>query len=211
MKFWRLSECCGNLVLEKPTSIPPFPFPHAFGKPRSVHTGIQIPEWTVPYQNRCYLKETKKIFLQNPKPYLKKIIDRESKRRWELYTRAVLCRPDLLGGEEHIARGEVCLCKLQHASRPTDGTLVRTELRMRPLPFLDLSFVPDRKFPPSQQGGTGIVLGRFHWQTEATAPPPCLPLLRHTHISSLVRCASDATLRLNEARILGRLRPSIAL
>lgn len=57
-----------------------------------------------------------------------------------MYTRAVLCRPNLgirvLGGEEHIARGRECLYKLQYASRPTDGTLVRTEARMRPLAFL---------------------------------------------------------------------------
>lgn len=89
----------------------------------------------------------------------------------------------------YIARGKERLYKLQYASHPTDGTLVRTEVRMRPL-ALDLSLVPDRKFPSSQQGGTGIVPGRFRWQAEATAAPRCLLLLCHPHTSSsLLRCA----------------------
>lgn len=131
-----------------------------------------------------------------------------------MYTQAVLCRSNLgirlLGGEEHIARGKESHCKLQQASRPTDGTLVRTEVRMRSLAFLrSLFFVPDRKFPSSQHWGA---LEAF-WEGSAGRQKLLLllPLLCHTHISSFRRCAEYAPLRPNGAWVPGRVRPSTAL
>lgn len=96
-------------------------------------------------------------------------------------TRAVLCRPDLgirlLGGEEHIARGKERLCKLQYASRPTDGTLVRTELRMRPLAF------PGSLFRARQK--VSIFSARGHWNRSGK-----VPLADRSHCSSSLPTAS---------------------
>ena len=75
------------------------------------------------------------------------------------------------------------------------------------LSWISLSW--QTNFPSSEQGGTGTVLGRFRWQ--AMLLLLLTPLLRHTHVSSLVRCAGHATSCLHEAWIRGRLRPSIAL
>lgn len=88
-------------------------------------------------------------------------------------TRAVLCRTNLgiflLGCEEHIARGRECLSKPLY---PLILWKVCSCSRGKEKPSLDLS---DSKFPSSQQGGTGIALGRFCWQAEGAAPPPPAP------------------------------------
>lgn len=109
---------------------------------------------------------------KSPKPFLKK-----SRRRWELSTRAVLCRTNLgilwLGCEEHIAMGRECLSKPLY---PLILWKVCSCSRGKEKPSLDFS---DRKFPSSQQGGTGIALGRFCWQAEGAAPPPPPPPSLH--------------------------------
>lgn len=73
----------------------------------------------------------------------------------------------LLGCEEHFARGRECLFKPLYPLIPW-----KVRSRGKEKPSSDLS---GSKFPSSQQGGTGIALGRFCWQAEGAAPPPPPP------------------------------------
>lgn len=70
-----------------------------FGKPRSGHAGIQIPEWTVPSQIRACRNETNKNNPPHPRPYLQK---------W--------CRESLKGGESCVLR-----CRLNLGRRLVGG------------------------------------------------------------------------------------------
>lgn len=130
--------------LGKADKHPPLPFPHAFGKPRSAHTGIQRRQRAAPCRNRRYLKETKNP-LKAPGPALEKILYREGPKGGEGYVLKLsfadqIWELDVLGDEECIARGRECIscsciASLQRASHPTDRTPVLTELRMRPPAF----------------------------------------------------------------------------
>lgn len=120
----------------------------------------------------------------------------------------LLCRLNLgirlLGGEERIARGKECY-KLRYAGRPTDGV---TEVRMRPLPFLDLLCQTEIFHLLSK--GALEPFGGFGWgRAAAPAAPYSHPLC--TRGSSVSAVHSTQPLRLGGARILGRCQPSSAL
>lgn len=80
--LWK--SCLGKADKHPPT--PPFPFPHAFSKPRSVHTRIQIlVSERSPTRTDATLKKQKNINVpQTPDPTLKKLL-RESPKGGESF------------------------------------------------------------------------------------------------------------------------------
>lgn len=99
-----------------------------------------------------------------------------------------------------------CNYKLRYAGRPTDGV---TELRMRPLPFLDLLCQTEIFHLLSK--GALEPFGGFGWGRAAAPPPPPYSHLLCTHGPSVSGVHSTQPLRLDGARILGRCQSSIAL
>lgn len=156
--FGRISECCGILALENPTSISPLPL--CPDKPRSVHTGIQIPEGTkenkIPQTlpSKKIQKEVRLVHSSHP-------LQTKFGIYFILFYFIGWDVRSTLPGE-----GNVFLSHSIHSSYGREGKAFLGSLTQQ------ISF-----FPARGHWNCGIALGRFCWQAEGAAapppPPPC--------------------------------------